>query len=60
MQKIQKPTESEYASYARMYIDLVPQDGLVLDHLQKALVSTQEFLLAFPPEALATRWKSGE
>jgi len=60
MQKIQKPTEGEYASYASMYIDLVPQDGLVLDHLQKALQSTQEFILAFPPEARSIRWKAGE
>ena len=60
MQKFQKPTESEYAAYARMYIDLVPQDGLVLDHLQKAIASTRDFIHSFPSEALATPWKPGE
>ncbi len=60
MQKIQKPNEGEYASYAVMYIDLVPKDGLVLNHLQQALRSTQEFILAFPPETLSTPWKTGE
>jgi len=60
MQKIQKPNEGEYAPYAIMYIDLVPQDGLVLMHLQEALQSTQEFILALPPEKLTVRWKEGE
>ena len=60
MQKIQKPNEGEYAPYAIMYIDLVPQDGLVLMHLQEALQSTQEFILALPPEKLTLRWKEGE
>ena len=60
MQKIQKPNEGEYAPYAIMYIDLVPQDGLVLKHLKEALQSTQEFILALPPEKLALRWKEGE
>ena len=60
MQKIQKPNEGEYAPYAIMYIDLVPQDGLVLMHLQEALQSTQEFILGLPPEKLTVRWKEGE
>ncbi|MGD0879012.1 MAG: DinB family protein [Anaerolineales bacterium] len=60
MQKIQKPNGGEYASYAGMYIDLVPQDGLVLDHLQKAIASTQEFIHSFPPGSLATPWQPGE
>jgi len=60
MQKIQKPNEGEYAPYAIMYIDLVPQDGLVLMHLQEALQSTPEFILALPPEKLTLRWNEGE
>jgi uncharacterized damage-inducible protein DinB len=60
MQIIKKPNKDEYAPYAVMYIDLVPQDGLVIKHLQEALQSTQEFILAFPQEKLAVRWKEGE
>jgi len=60
MEKIQKPNEGEYAPYAIMYIDLVPQDGLVLKHLQEALQSTPKFILALPPEKLAVHWKEGE
>ena len=60
MQIIKKPNKDEYAPYAIMYIDLVPQDGLVLKHLQEALQSTQQFILALPPEKLAVHWKEGE
>jgi uncharacterized damage-inducible protein DinB len=60
MKKIQKPTEGEYAPYAITYIDLVPPDGLVISHLQENLISTPEFIRSFPPEKLATPWKSGE
>jgi len=37
MQKIQRPAEGEYAPYAITYIDLVPQDGLVIKLLQDKL-----------------------
>ena len=60
MQKIQKPNADEYAPYAIRYIDLVPQDGLVLQHLLDNLKSTQEFILAFPSEKLSMHWKEGE
>jgi len=60
MQIIQKPDEDEYAPYAIKYIDLVPQDGLVLQHLLDNLKSTQEFILAFPSEKLSMYWKEGE
>jgi len=59
MQKIQKPNGDEYAPYAIRYIDLVPQDGLVLQHLLDNLKSTQEFILAFPSEKLSMYWKGG-
>ncbi len=60
MQKIQKPTEGEYPPYAITYINLVPPDGLVLNHLQDHLKSTPELIRSFPPEKLAVAWKAGE
>jgi uncharacterized damage-inducible protein DinB len=60
MQKIQKPAEGEYAPYAITYIDLVPQDGLVINHLQDNMKSMPEFIRTFPPEKLAAPWKEGE
>jgi len=60
MPKIQKPTAGEYAPYAIAYINLVPPDGLVIEHLQANLKSTPEFIRSFPPEKLAEPWKAGE
>jgi uncharacterized damage-inducible protein DinB len=60
MQKIQKPSEGEYAPYAITYIDLVPPDDLVISHLQENLISTPEFIRSFPAGKLATPWKPGE
>jgi uncharacterized damage-inducible protein DinB len=60
MQMIQKPDPGEYAPYAIMYIDQVPSDGLVIQHLQDNLKSTRDFILAFPPEKLAVPWQAGE
>ena len=60
MQTIQKPAAGEYAPYAIMYIDLVPPDGLVIQHLQDNLLSTPELILDFPPEKRIVPWKAGE
>ncbi|MEM7347396.1 MAG: DinB family protein [Chloroflexota bacterium] len=60
MQKVQKPKEGEYAPYAIMYIDLVPNDGLVLQHLQDNLEMMQTFINSFPEEKLVYRWTEGE
>ena len=60
MQKIQRPAEGEYAPYAITYIDLVPQDGLVIKLLQDKLKSTPEFIRAFPLKKRTQPWKEGE
>jgi len=60
MQKIQKPNPGEYAPYAIAYIDLVPQDGLVYQHLQVNLTSNLEFIRSFPPEKRTLPWQAGE
>ncbi len=35
MKIIDKPKPGEFAPYASMYIDLLPDDGLVLKHMQE-------------------------
>jgi hypothetical protein len=44
MRKIEKPEEGEYAPYAIMYIGLLPDDGLVLQHLRDNLKATTELI----------------
>jgi uncharacterized damage-inducible protein DinB len=60
MKQIQKPETGEYAPYAIMYIGLLPDDGLVLKHLQDNLDTMREFIRSFPPEKLTYRWAEGE
>ena len=60
MKLIPKPTVGEYAPYTIMYIDLLPDDGLVLKHLQDNPENTIRFIRSFPPEKLTTRCAQGE
>src|SRR3954466_6573706 len=60
MRKIGKPEAGEYAPYAIMYIGLLPDDGLVLQHLRDNLKMTAEFILSLPEEKLAYRYAVGK
>src|ERR1700755_1965064 len=57
---IEKPEEGEYAPYAIRYIGLLPDDGLVLRHMEESLKSTSEFILSLPAEKLAHRYAEGK
>ena len=56
MRRIQKPKEGEYAPYAIRYIGLLPDDGLVLENLQKNFEATRAFLLSLPEDKLLYRY----
>lgn len=58
--KIEKPEEGEYAPYAIRYIGLLPDDGLVLQHLADNLKATTEFILSLPAEKLTSRYAEGK
>jgi uncharacterized damage-inducible protein DinB len=60
MKRIQKPAEGEYAPYAIMYIGLLPDDDLVLQHLQDNLKTVLNFIRSLPAEKLTYRWAAGE
>ncbi|MCB0164113.1 MAG: DinB family protein [Anaerolineae bacterium] len=60
MKRIPKPQEDEYAPYAIMYIGLLPDDELVLAHLQDNLQMMLDFIRSFPAEQLSYRWTEGE
>ena len=57
---IPKPQPGEYAPYAVVYIDLLPDDGQVLKYLRENLDATKAFIRAFPAEKLATPCAPGE
>lgn len=62
MRTIPKPESDagEYAPYAIMYIDLLPDDGLVLKHLADNLQAAKELAQSFSDEQLSTPHAEGE
>jgi uncharacterized damage-inducible protein DinB len=60
MKKIEKPLEGEYAPYTIMYIGLLPDDGLVLNHLADNLKATTELIYSLPDEKLTHRYAEGK
>src|SRR5262245_60412010 len=56
MRRIAKPTSSEHVAYVRQYIDLVPVDGLVLEHLRANLEATSAFMRLLPAGLLLYRY----
>lgn len=60
MKLIRKPMADEYAPYTIMYIGLLPDDGLILEHLRNNLENTIRFLRLRLNEKLTTRHAEGE
>jgi uncharacterized damage-inducible protein DinB len=60
MKKIQKPEVGEYAPYAQTYIDLVPDDGLIVQHLRDNLQMVTELICSQSEEKLITPCAEGE
>ena len=60
MRRIEKPNEDEYAPYVIQYIKLLPDDGLVLDHLRTNLETTRAFLLSLPEDKLRYQYAAGK
>jgi uncharacterized damage-inducible protein DinB len=53
---IPKPQPGEYPAYASMYIDLLPGDGRLLDHLARARSETTNLILGLPEKTLLRRY----
>lgn len=60
MRKIEKPERGEYPVYAAMYIDLLPDDGLVLKHLEDNFKATKELIHSLAEEKLLYRYAPGK
>jgi uncharacterized damage-inducible protein DinB len=60
MKQIEKPQAGEYAPYTIMYIGLLPDDGLVLKHLEDNLKATKNLILSLPADELVYRYAEGK
>ena len=56
MRTIEKPKEGEFPQYAIIYIGLLPDDGLLLKHLQDNFIAIKELILSLPEEKLLYRY----
>lgn len=60
MKLINKPKQGEFPSYASMYIDLLPGDGLVLQHMEENVKMVKYLALSLPEEKLLFRYAEGK
>jgi uncharacterized damage-inducible protein DinB len=57
---IQKPREGEFPSYAHIYMDLLPDDGRILEHLSDGFEATRKLILSLPHDRLLHRYAEGK
>ena len=60
MRTIPKPLEGEFAPYAIMYIGLLPDDGLVLDHILENMNIMGNLVRSLSEDQLTTPCAEGE
>jgi uncharacterized damage-inducible protein DinB len=60
LKKISKPQPGEYAPYTIMYIGLLPDDGMLLTHLQLNMQMVKQLVLALPEDKLLYRYAPGK
>jgi len=60
MKMIDKPLEGEYSPYAIMYINLLPGDKMVLQHLQENYEAIKNLIAPLPEEKLLYSYAPGK
>ena len=60
MRIIAKAKPGEYPAYAEMYMKLLPNDGLILQHLKDNFLMVKKFIYTLPEEKLYYRYAGGK
>ncbi|HEV3459125.1 MAG TPA: DinB family protein [Thermoanaerobaculia bacterium] len=60
MRHIPKPEAGEYPPYASMYLDRLPADGRLLEHLARSREATAELIHSLPEQLLLRRYAPGK
>ncbi len=60
MRKISRPEAGEYAPHASMYIDLLPDDDRVLEHLKNNFEKVRQLVSSLPEGKLTYRYAPGK
>lgn len=56
MRYIKKPIKGEYPEYSHIYMDLLEDDGKVLEHLWENFLKIKDFVYSLPKEKLEFRY----
>lgn len=57
LRQIDKATPGDYPAYAEMYMKWLPNDGMVLEHLQENFHSIKRFIYGLSPQTLLHRYQ---
>ncbi|MDP9078007.1 MAG: DinB family protein [Bacteroidota bacterium] len=60
LRSIPKPLEGEYPPYAIMYMKLLPDDGLVPEHMKENFLTVKELVYSLPEKMLYHRYAEGK
>ncbi len=60
MRLIKKPPAGEYPAYSKIYMDLLEDDGRVLEHLWQNFLDIKEYVLRLPEAVLDFRYDTGK
>lgn len=60
LRSIAKAKKGDYSDYAEMYMKLLPDDGMVLQHLQDNFLMIKTFIYSLPPGKLLHRYRPGK
>lgn len=60
MRLIAKAKKGDYPDYAEMYMKLLPDDGLILQHLRENFLMVKDFIYSLPGEKLFHRYAMGK
>jgi len=60
MRIILKAKKGDYPDYAEMYMKLLPEDGLILQHLKDNFLSTKDLIYSLPENRLYHRYAEGK
>jgi uncharacterized damage-inducible protein DinB len=60
LRTIKKPTKDEYPPYSIIYMELLRDDGLVLQHLNDNYFKIRDFIYGLPEEKLYLRYAEGK
>lgn len=60
MKTIRKPIPGEYPAYSHIYLDLLDDDGKILEHLWTNFLAIKEYVYSLPEEQLHYRYAEGK